>query len=80
MDLSLYTPTNASLSLIGDGVELGDSLTATVHVHSNSTASTNTTIIVIRKSLVFTFNLVTVGVKLSRELCSMHDNHVNTYS
>lgn len=50
--LSSDTHNTSSLSLNGDSVELGDTIAATVHVHNNSTASTNTTVIVIRKSLL----------------------------
>ena len=50
--ISSDTQNTSSLSLSGDNVELGDIIVATVHVHSNSTDSTNTTVIVIRKSLL----------------------------
>lgn len=51
-DLSSDTLTSSSLSLSGDNVELGDRIDATVHVYSNSTASTNTTVVIIRKSFL----------------------------
>ena len=47
--LSVDTETSSLLFLSGDSLELGDMVTATVNVFGNSTASTETTVVVIRK-------------------------------
>ena len=47
--LSVDTETSSLLFLSGDSLELGDMVTATVNVFGNSTASTATTVVVIRK-------------------------------
>ena len=50
--LSVDTATSSSVVLSGDSLELGDIVTATVNVFDTSTASTASTVVVIRKSII----------------------------